>query len=95
MEEQQIKTEMRLWALEVLVCNLFALNLSQTDNPLELLGMIQAQMIAGARQKAFPGFDAAHSDHLSAELEGAVDRLLGMANEQISLVLEARKKQKL
>ena len=92
MNEQEIKAEMRLWALEVLVCNSLVVSLAQTGKPLELLDEIRQQMIFGARQRPFPGFDAAQSDLLSAELEGAVDRLLGMASEQISRGLRGRER---
>ena len=37
------------------------------------------QALEGARNKTFPILDPAMSDLLSAELESAVDRLIGMA----------------
>ena len=85
MDEQAVKAEMRLCVLEKLVCDLLVMNLSLTPHPQEFLEKMRAEMIEGSRRRTFPGFDAAQSDLLSAELEGAVDRLLGMASEQMQL----------
>jgi hypothetical protein len=85
-DERAIKAEMRLWALEVLVSNMFATICISTSDPQNLLARTRQQMIEGARQWTFPGFDAVQSDLLSAELEAAVTRLMDMVGEQIRLV---------
>jgi hypothetical protein len=75
--EEIIKAEMRLYALECLVCQLYAF-LGRTLPP----GMIeetQKQWIDGAKKKGFGG-DPAFSDLLSAELEDALKRLVEMQN---------------
>jgi hypothetical protein len=81
--EEAIRAEMRLWALEVLVCNLFAVMCASDPAPLELFERTRHQMISGARQWTFGEFDPAQSDLFSAELEAAVTRLMDMVGEQI------------
>jgi hypothetical protein len=90
MDEQTIKAEMRLWALEVLVCNIFAIIAASDTNPNELMTKTRDQMIAGARQRTFSEVDPAMSDLLSAELEAAVTRLMEMANSQIAMLQRHR-----
>jgi len=48
-------------------------------------------MIDGARAHGFPGLDAAMSDLASAELEDAVNRLMGMVSAQITVVLQGQR----
>jgi hypothetical protein len=90
--EDAIKAEMRLWALEVLVCNLFAVSLIATGRPGALFSQVRQQILQGAKLKTFSGVDPALSDLLSAELETAVDRLLEMASAQIPAHLRGNEK---
>jgi hypothetical protein len=90
MNEDAVKAEMRLWALETLVCDMFVMLLSSHPNPTTFFSQMRAQMLAGARKRTFPGFDPSQSDLLSAELEAAVSRLLAMANEQMQIGLGNR-----
>src|SRR6266480_6881715 len=83
-EEQAIKAEMRLWALENLVCNILTIIATTDPDPDGLMTATRDQMIAGARQRAFSQVDPAMSDLFSAELEAAVARLMDMASSQIS-----------
>jgi hypothetical protein len=82
-DERAIKAEMRLWALEALVCNVVAVILASDPDPQELLARTRRQMIEGAKQRTFEGFDAAQSDLFSAELEAAVARLMDMVAAQM------------
>jgi hypothetical protein len=82
MDEAAIKNEMRIWALEVLTCNLFTMLLMMDQNPSGLYQRIRDQMIEGTKQRTFAG-DAATSDLFSAELETAVTRLMDMTKEQM------------
>lgn len=83
MNEDEAKLNMRLYALELLVVNAFAMLCTLDPLPDDFLAGIQKQMIAAAKKQGFPGFDPAESDFLSAELEVALARLLGMAGSQI------------
>jgi hypothetical protein len=74
--EEMIKAEMRLYALECLVCQLFAL-FGKTLPP-GMLEETHKAWIEGARKKTFGGDDPAFSDLLSAELEDALKRLVDM-----------------
>jgi hypothetical protein len=56
-----------------------------------MLALTRQQMIEGARRRGFPELgDAAMSDRYSAELENAVDRLLGMVEAQLEIALRER-----
>jgi hypothetical protein len=88
--EQAIKAEMRLWALECLVCNILAMIAASQSDPNELMQKTRDQMISGARQHAFPEVDPAMSDLLSAELETAITRLMDMVGSQIDVLLRHR-----
>jgi alkylation response protein AidB-like acyl-CoA dehydrogenase len=81
MNEDAIKTEMRLWALEVLVCNLIAIVCLSDRAPAELLSRTRERIVAGARTRTFPGVDAAISD---LYVEAAVARLMDMVAAQMS-----------
>jgi hypothetical protein len=78
-----LTSEMRLWALEVLVSNLFAMVCALDGAPGDAFENIKMQMIRGAKSQKFPGMNIAHSELLSAELESAVARLMEMGKTQI------------
>jgi hypothetical protein len=77
MDKDAIEKEMRLYALEWLCTSTTALLLKSNGFDIEFLDAIRKQAAAGARQQALSD-DPVLSDHFSAELETAVDRLLGM-----------------
>lgn len=80
--EDDIKAECRLYAVEWLVCLMFAAQFHQIGaaGP-TMLDRARRQALESARRQTFPVFDPAMSDLVSAELESAVDRILGMAKE--------------
>ena len=83
--EDEVKAEFRLYAVEWAISLLLAAQFRQMGAAgLPMLDATRAQALAGARKKAFPGVDPAMSDLFSAELESAVDRLLGMAKELLA-----------
>jgi hypothetical protein len=49
-----------------------------------MLERLRRQALENARLKTFPALDPAMSDLVSAELESAVDRILGMAKELLA-----------
>ena len=53
--------EMRLWALEVLVSNLFAMQCASDDSPTEAFEKIKAQRLRGAKTQTFPGMKTRRS----------------------------------
>ncbi len=83
MNEAEIKREMRLWALEILVANLLAMLCELDPTPMDLFVKIRAQMIESSKKQAFSDLEPAESDFLSAEFEAAVSRLMEMAGTQI------------
>jgi hypothetical protein len=87
MDETSLKNDVRLYALEVMVANLWAINLIGSGHPQQFLEQIRHQMMNAARNATVPSADPATSDLLAAELESALDRLLRMVDEQIGVVL--------
>lgn len=85
--EQEIKTEVRLYAIEIFVANLLSISCLSTSAPKAVIDQMRLQLRQGAN-KPLIGLDAAMSDMISAELESAVDRLAGMASEQIDSTLK-------
>jgi hypothetical protein len=83
--EDDIKAECRIYAVEWAVSLLLAAQFLQMgDEGAAMLERARQQALQGARRKAFPDLDPAMSDLLSAELESAVDRLLGMTKEFVA-----------
>jgi hypothetical protein len=87
--EQAIKNEMRLFALESLVCHLWALTFKSL--PAGAFEIARAQWLDGARQMTFPGVGAAQSDLYSAELECALERLVRMVQANLKTPRKRRK----
>jgi hypothetical protein len=86
MTADEIKDWTRIYALEILAGNHFAVDCiaASPHDPLGLVAKVREQMTAGTRAHGFPGLDAASSDLASAELEDAVNRLMEMVSGQIS-----------
>jgi hypothetical protein len=84
MTEAEIKAEMRLWALECIVCQHWATWLISL--PKGVPDEIHKQLIDGAKKNVFPGVDPALSDHYAAELEAAIQRLVKMQREYMATV---------
>jgi hypothetical protein len=83
-DEKAIRAEMRLWALELLVSNLFAIICASDPEWVELFERTRRQMIEGAGQRIFPEVTDPPLFHLYAdELEDAVTRLMDMVGEQM------------
>jgi hypothetical protein len=82
--EKIIKDEMRIYALESIVCQLYAV-LSRVLPP-GFLEQIQKQWIEGAQGKTFGRDDPAFSDLLSGGLEDALRRLVEMQNFYVGLL---------
>ncbi|WP_027055704.1 hypothetical protein [Mesorhizobium erdmanii] len=78
MNEDELKGEVRLYALEWMICQMASVLLRASGDPAGILAKTREQALAGARQKTFANVNPAVSDLLSAELESAVDRLLTM-----------------
>jgi hypothetical protein len=75
-DQDSIQTEMRLFALETIVCQHFAtLYLTM---PRQIFDEVQKQTIEGARAQTFPGVDPAQSDLFAAEFQAALERLYGI-----------------
>jgi hypothetical protein len=74
--EEAIKAEMRLVALESFVTVLWGWKHLEAATPKASLEELRKVMIQKAREKTFQGVGAVYSDAASAELEAAVDSLL-------------------
>jgi hypothetical protein len=77
-DEKAIRAEMRLWALELLVSNLFAIICASDPEWVELFERTRRQMIEGAGQRIFPEVTDPPLFHLYAdELEARACPPLG------------------
>jgi hypothetical protein len=86
MSEYHFKEEARLIAIEYLLMNLYKfLYRTLNHSPEKILAghQMAREML---RQQTFPGFDAAESDLLSAEVQASVETLLGGIEEMLGLV---------
>jgi hypothetical protein len=79
--EDNIKAEVRLFALETIVCQTFA-TLYQTM-PRAIFDAVQKQALEGARTHVFSGLDPAYSDVISSKFEGALRNLYSMIQHHL------------
>jgi|GEM_PF-6214246 len=84
-DEEQIKAEARLWALEALTTLFFAAQHKATGDAEDSLKIFSRMVHEKAARQTFPTLDPAHSDNLSAEFEAAMARLLRMQREWLGL----------
>jgi hypothetical protein len=86
--EDIIKNEVRLFALETIVCqNLATVYQSM---PREIFDAVKKQALEGAKTYAFPGFDAAYSDIVSSEFEAALGLLYSMIQDHLDTAAKRR-----
>jgi len=84
MDEDAVKAEMRLFALETITCQLWATVLMQ--QPPDIATKIHSAWLGGAKKHAFPGVDdPGVSDLYSAEFEGAMQRLVEMQKSHLRM----------
>lgn len=88
MNEEAIKAEMRLFALESIVCQHVATMYQAM--PREIFDAVQKQAIEGAKRQTFAGADAAYSDLFSAELQTALERLYAMIGHHLDTAQRRR-----
>jgi hypothetical protein len=83
--EDNIKTEVRLFALESIVCQLAA-GVYRTM-PRAVFDAVKQQALQSTQTQAlFPGLDPAYSDVISAEFADAVERLYSMIQHHLDTV---------
>jgi hypothetical protein len=90
MNDKEIKLQTRLYALEVMVSNLYVINLASSGYPKEVLEAIRGKLLVLAREVTVPSTDPATSDLIAAEFEDALSRLLSMVGDQIDRTQEHR-----
>jgi hypothetical protein len=86
--EDAVKAEVRLFALESIVCQTVA-TLYQAM-PREIFDAVKRQAMEGAKRQTFPGRDAAYSDLISAEFEAALARLYSMIEHHLDTAQRGR-----
>jgi hypothetical protein len=90
--EDEIRLEMRFYAVEILFANLFAISCLRAASPRRFIADVGQQIVESVRIQGFPSLDPVMSDLFSAELENAVSRLMEIVSEQLDVVLQAREK---
>ena len=90
-DEYALKNEIRLAVIESFVSTLFAKYCVEVNpsNPLAALEKAEKKIISDAQKWTFSNFAAVESDMISAELEIAFARVLGMVRGQITTTLNA------
>jgi hypothetical protein len=81
--EDAIKLEMRLNAIEYLLCQLWVNILKNAGATEEKFDESSQAMLAHLKTQTFPGLDPGWSDLAAGELEEAVARLVGMQREML------------
>ena len=90
MTEDDLRLEMRFYAVEILFANLFAISCLRAAYPRKFIADVGQQIVEAVRTHGFSSLDPAMSDLFSAELENAISRLMEMISEQLNVVLQAR-----
>ena len=81
MTEQELKAEARLMAIEYMITNAYALLHRAFRSTPEMVRQSHVGARAMLGQMTIPGLDPAQSDLASAEIQAAVERLIGAIEE--------------
>ncbi|MFZ0558474.1 MAG: hypothetical protein WAM55_04215 [Methylovirgula sp.] len=84
MDETSVKAEMRIFALESIICQHLATH--YLPMPREIFDATRKLAVEGAMRQTFSGGNPAESDLLSAELQVALERLYGMIKYNLETV---------
>ena len=90
MNENEIKAEARLQAIEYMVTNLYARALLQQPDPNAAIKTGVQSMLSRFKGFAVPDIDPALSDHVTAELQNAIERLFLSIQEMVETELRRR-----
>lgn len=83
-EERLFKMEVRMAAAEYLVANIYAAMFAQTDDPVREVKVANDTLRNNLQRQTVPGADPAWSDHVSAEMQDAMERVLEMMEEMVA-----------
>jgi hypothetical protein len=89
MTGDEIRLEMRFYAVEILFANLFAISCLREAYPRRFIADVRQQLVEAVRTRGFPSLGPPTSELFLAELENAVSRLMEMVSEQLNVVLQA------
>ena len=83
-DERLFKVEVRMAAAEYLMANIYAAMFAQTDDPVREVKTANDTLRANLRRQTVPGADPAWSDHVAAEMQDAMERVLAMMEEMVA-----------
>ena len=86
-QQENIELEMRLSALEYMICKLYATGLVSSGLSDEQIKTAHQKFSDGAKQQTFPDLAPAMSDLVSGEWEQAVGRLLNAQREMVAQLM--------
>ncbi len=89
-QERLFKLEMRLAAIEYLVANMYAVAIAQVPDAERRMKAANEALRANLRGQVVPGVDAAWSDHIMAEMQDAMERVLVMMEEMVANLAKAQ-----
>jgi hypothetical protein len=84
-DDQTIKLEARLAAIEYLLCDLWAKHYRLIGVSNDQIKRAHLRAVEALRSETFPGEGAALSDLAAGELEDAVSRLLAIQREMLKI----------
>lgn len=90
MEERLFRIEVRLAATEYLVANMYAAVFGQRPDAEGELKAANDKLRDNLRQQTIPGTDAVWSDHVSAEMQEAMENVLGIMEDMVRCTAKLR-----
>jgi uncharacterized membrane protein YfbV (UPF0208 family) len=85
MDEKEAALSARLWAIEYMIANLYAQTYRAKNPTADEVFKWHAEAINRLRENTVPVGDPVKSDHLAAEIEAAVSRILKSIEEMLGL----------
>ncbi len=89
-EERLFKIEVRLAATEYLVANMYAAVFGQRADAEAELKAANDKLRDNLRQQTIPGTDAVWSDHVAAEMQEAMENVLGIMEDMVRCTARLR-----
>ncbi|TWT00304.1 hypothetical protein [Reyranella sp. CPCC 100927] len=86
-EERLFKLEIRMAATEYLVANLYAAMFGQTTDPVREAKVANDTLRDNLRRQTVPGTDPVWSDHVSGEMQDAMERVLLMMEDMTACLV--------
>jgi hypothetical protein len=88
-QERLFKLEVRLAATEYLVANVYAVAIAQMPDAVHKVKTANDTLRTMLRNQTVPGVEAVWSDHVMAEMQDAMERVLGIMEDMVANLAKA------